>query len=141
MHAVATAMKLQDPYVLAAMDGLESPTNASQAPSSSKVRAEPTALFFVVFGLICEALSLSSADSTPSAETRRNAIIALETLKSLVKPEYSGNALLDASIFDEFSSICYRMAMTESASVQSHLVEAIASFAVSQKENIIARAR
>lgn len=139
MSAVSTSMKLRDPYVLAAMDGLDSPP--SESLSSSKPRAEPTALFFAIFGLICEALALSSADSTPSAEIRRNVIIALETLKSLVKPEYSGNALLESSIFDEFSSLCYRMAMTESASVQSHLVEVIASFAVSQKVNTIGKAR
>ena len=136
MHAVATAMAANDPHVLAAMDGLDAPANAPPPPREPKARTEPTALFFAIFGLIYEALARSSADSTPSPEIRRDAIVALETLKSLVRPEYSGNALLESTVFDEFTSLCYRMAMTESASVQSHLVEVISSFAVSQKQNI-----
>ncbi|EJD04810.1 clathrin-coated vesicle protein [Fomitiporia mediterranea MF3/22] len=145
LHAVATAMKVGDPYILAAMDGLEStdlnnkdnPPTLIQSNSSSS-REEPTALFFAIFGLIYEALATSSADATPSPTVRQNAIIALEALKSLVKPEYSGKALLESTIFDEFTSLCYRMAMTESAAVQTHLVEAVAVFATSQKESMLA---
>lgn len=130
-------MKLSDPYVLAAMDGLES-VDTQKLPLVQNVssRAEPTALFFAVFGLIYEALAVSSADATPSPELRQNAITALKALKSLVKPEYSGRAILDPTIFDEFTSLCYRMAMTESAAVQVHLVETVASFATSQKDNM-----
>lgn len=138
MQAVATAMKLGDPHILAAMDGLES-TEMNKQPSliqNSAPREEPTALFFAIFGLVYEALAASSADATPSPELRQNAIISLEALKSLVRPEYSGKALLEPTIFDEFTSLCYRMAMTESASVQTHLVEAVAIFATSQKENM-----
>lgn len=140
MHAVATSMKLGDPHILAAMDGLES-SDKDKAPSSfltqdSSSREEPTALFFAIFGLIYEALAASSADATPSPELRRNAIIALEALKSLVRPEYSGKALLEPTIFDEFTSLCYRMGLTESAGVQSHIVEVVAAFATSQKDNM-----
>ncbi|KAH8115151.1 clathrin-coated vesicle protein [Phellopilus nigrolimitatus] len=137
LHAVATAMRLGDPYVLAAMDGLEKVEN-ERPPliRNTSIREEPTALFFAIFGLVYEALASSSADATPSEALRRNAMIALEALKSLVKPEYSGKALLDPTIFDEFNSLCYRMAMTESTAVQIRLVEAIAVLATSQKENM-----
>ncbi|KAL5476373.1 hypothetical protein ACEPAI_3473 [Sanghuangporus weigelae] len=136
MHAVATAMKLGDPHVLAAMDGLESCETNKQPSLIQNSREEPTALFFAIFGLIYEALAASSADATPSPELRQNAVIALEALKSLVRPEYAGKALLDPAIFDEFTSLCYRMAMTESAFVQTHLVEAVAAFATSQRDNM-----
>ena len=141
MHAVATAMKGNDPYVLAAMDGHEKFDSTQEQTSlithsTSATRDEPTALFFALFGLVYEALAASSADATPSTALRENAVIALETTKSLVKPEYSGKALLDPTIFSEFTGLCYRMAMTESAAVQIHLVEAVAAFATSQKENM-----
>ncbi|KAI5117719.1 hypothetical protein M0805_001805 [Coniferiporia weirii] len=138
LHAIATAMKLGDTCVLAAMDGLES-VDGEGSPSSVQGmanREEPSALFFAIFGLVYEALASSSADATSSPKLRQNAIIALEALKGLVRPEYSGKALLEPTIFSEFTGLCYRMSMTESAAVQVHLVEAIAIFATSQKQNL-----
>ena len=126
-------MKLGDPFVLSAMDGQEDGNGQAPRASDLAKREEPTALFYAIFGLAYEALAASSADSNPSVKLRQNATIALEALKSLLLPEYSGNALLDPTIFDEFMSLCYRMAMTESAVVQVHLVEAIAIFATNQK--------
>ena len=111
-------MKTNAAHILLAMDGLESSDGNSAVASSSSGREEPTALVFALFGLTYEALAVSSADATPSAKMRHNALIALEALKSLVKPQYSGRALLDPPIFNEFTSLCYRMAMTESAAVQ-----------------------
>ena len=93
-------------------------------------------MFFALFGLIYEALVTSSADANPSTKTQQNAIIALKALKCLVKPEYSGKALLDPTILDEFISLCYRMALTESATVQVHLVETVSAFANSQAERL-----
>ena len=116
------------------MDGLE--PGDGNATVSSAERDEPAALFFALFGLIFEALAASSADATPSAKLRRNALIALDALKSLVKPIYSGKALLDPPILSEFLSLSYRMAMTESAATQVHLVEVISAFATSQATNI-----
>ena len=132
LHAVSTAMKANDPYVLASMDGLDT------VPASLRdTREEPTLLFFVLFGLIYEALALSSADSTPSPTLRSNASIALEALESLVKPEYSGKALLDEPIFEEFRGMCIRIAMTEGATVCIKLVRVVRAFAESQKKNLL----
>ncbi|KAF8523823.1 ARM repeat-containing protein [Gautieria morchelliformis] len=136
LKAVATAMQSNDPYILAAMDGKAS-TSASNAPLS--LRNEPTAFFFVVFGLVYDALATSSADSTSTGASRETAVTALKALKSLVRPEYSGNAILDSVIFGEFSGLCYRMAMTETAAVQIHLVEAIAALANSQSSSLTPR--
>ena len=41
---------------------------------------------------------------------------------------------MEPSIFEEFISLCYRIAMTETAGVQAHLVEVL-SLAVSQGFN------
>lgn len=133
-------MAVGEPNVLLAMDGLDA--NDGQAASkNTSSRDEPTALFFAVFGLVYEVLATSSADSSPSVKLRQNSIIALEALKSLVKPEYSGRALLETSIFDELTSLCYRMAVTEPPSTLVHLVEAIATFASSQKTRMMATQR
>lgn len=130
-------MQKRDPYILAAMDGQETTGQKASLTEDQNQREEPTAMFFALFGLVYEALATSSADATSTTALRQNAIVALEALKSLVKPEYSGKAIFEPVIFDEFTSLCYRMAMTESPAVQIHLVDAIASFASSQKHRLL----
>ncbi|KAJ3824050.1 clathrin-coated vesicle protein [Lentinula raphanica] len=131
LQAVASSMQAKDPYIAAAMDGSESITNSD---NSQRSREEPTTFFYIVFGLVYEALAQASTDSLTNSATRQASVIAsLQALKSLVKPEYAGNAILDPAIFDEFISICYRLAMTEAAPIQIHLVEVMTVFAASQR--------
>jgi hypothetical protein len=40
--------------------------------------------------------------------------------------------MMEPTMFDEFISLCYRIAMTESASIQIHLVEMLSVLAASQ---------
>lgn len=130
LQAVASAMDTHDPCVQAAMDGLESPATATANGTATPPRTEPTALFFVIYGLVYEALSVNSSDA-PSAQRNTISLIAMHTLNNLVRPEYAGNALLDAPIFDELISLWYRMAMTETPALQIQLLETISAFAVS----------
>jgi HEAT repeat-containing protein 5 len=102
-------------------------------PVSSAGRPEPCAMFFVVFGLVYEALANSAVESTTSALTRQPiTIAALQSLKYLTKPEFSGQSLQETTIFDEFINLCYRMVMTEAASIQVHLIEAMVTLATTQ---------
>jgi hypothetical protein len=126
-------MECGDPHIHAAMDGQEFYARAK--PESIGRREEPTAFFFVIFGLVYEALATSSAESTSAASVRQALVIAaLQALKSLVRPEYSGKAIREPTIFEEFISLCYRIAMTESAKIQVHLVEMLSIFAASQDQ-------
>ena len=85
--------------------------------------------FFVVFGLVFEALSTSTPDS--GAQTSRTTVIALKALKCLVQSQYAGSAFKDVAVFEELVNMFYRMALTESVTVQIHLVETLASLATS----------
>ena len=116
-------MKAQDPHILAAMDGKETSTAPTLVAAP---RDDPTAFFFVLFGLVYETLCTNSPDTPLGKET---SAAALDVLGYLVRPEYSGRALFEPTIFEEFTSFCYRIAMTESAPIQLHLVSAIASLA------------
>lgn len=135
LQAVASAMDAHDPGVQAAMDGLENPEPVTTNGTSTSPRTEPTALFFVIFGLVYEALSVNSSDS-PSAQRSTLSLIAMRTLKNLVRPEYAGTALLDGPIFDELISLWYRMAMTETPTLQIHLLETVSAFAVSYRGHV-----
>ncbi|CAK5273821.1 unnamed protein product [Mycena citricolor] len=126
LQAVAAAMQAKDPNILACMDGLDAPP-----PTTGN---EPTMLFYVIFGLVYESLATASTESSPTSSLNRQTtvIAALQTLKSLVRPEYAGKAIMEPPIFDEFTSLCYRMAMTENAAVQVHLVEVVSVLASTQ---------
>lgn len=126
-------MQTDDPHILAAMDGQEV-KNDDASNLKGNLRSEPTAFFFVVFGLVFEALTTSSVDATSTTSSRQLTVIAaLEALKSLVRPEYSGTAMMEPTTFDEFIGLCYRMAMTESAEIQAHLVEMLAILATTNQ--------
>ncbi|KAF7355790.1 Clathrin-coated vesicle protein [Mycena sanguinolenta] len=132
LQAVATAMHSNDPHVLAAMDGQELAKDV-KPPVKEARRQEPAMFFFIVFGLVYEALATASAESSSSLTSRQATVIAaLQTLKCLVRPEYAGRAMMEPAIFDEFISLCYRMAMTEPARIQIHLVEVLAIMAATQ---------
>lgn len=126
-------MQSDDPSILAAMDGQEVPS--SQPPSKTQLdsREEPTVFFFVVFGLVYEALATSTADAGPDAQ--RTSIVSLQALKCLVKRKYCGRVFNDPPLFEELLNLFYRMALTEPSGVQVHLVEAIASLAESIKSD------
>ncbi|KAG8776236.1 hypothetical protein FRC15_012050 [Serendipita sp. 397] len=126
IKAVAIMMQTRDPHILPAMDGKEG------AVGSMPQNEGPTALFFVVFGLVYEALVQASTSSTSSASSQPIIIAALETMENLVRPEYAGDAILDNAVFDEFTSLCYRMAMMENATVHIPLVRTITSLASTQ---------
>ncbi|KAG8714844.1 hypothetical protein FRC11_006860 [Ceratobasidium sp. 423] len=134
LAAVGCAMKAGDSNLLQAMDGLD-PTTAA-TPAAKTARKDPTECFFVVLGLVYEALSNASSDSAATAETKTTALTAIQVLAYLVRPEYAGQAVLDPPIFDELIALWYRMTMTEPWSIQTYLVGAIASLAKSQHASI-----
>ncbi|TBU59882.1 clathrin-coated vesicle protein [Dichomitus squalens] len=131
LNAVAIAMQNDDPSILAAMDGQDALPDGPPSDIQSGTREEPTTFFFVVFGLVYEALATSTPDS--GLEAQRNSIVSLQALKCLVRRKYCGRVFNDQPLFEELLSLLYRMALTESSGVQIHLVEAIASLADSIK--------
>ncbi|KAF8761979.1 Clathrin-coated vesicle protein [Rhizoctonia solani] len=130
LAAVGCEMKAGDPHILQAMDGIDPATTTIN--TSKVTRKDPTGCFFVILGLVYEALSNASSDSTATSETKATALTAIQVLAYLVRPEYAGQAILDQPIFDELVALWYRMTMTEPWSIQTYLVGTIASFAKSQ---------
>lgn len=124
-------MQAKDPNIVAAMDGKEDDL-PTPTPDSTFKRNGPTAFFFIVFGLVYEALAQASTNSASAVSNQDVSIAALEALENLVRPEYAGDAIMEPTIFEEFTSLCYRMAMMETATVQIPLIRAVASLASSQ---------
>ncbi len=131
LNAVAIAMQNDDPSILAAMDGQETPSVHPPSKAQTDNREEPTTFFFVVFGLVYEALATSTPDAGP--DEQRTSIVSLQALKYLVRRKYCGSVFNDPPLFEELLNLFYRMALTEPSGVQLHLVEVVASLADSIK--------
>ncbi|KAG2033122.1 armadillo-type protein [Suillus americanus] len=123
LQAVANAMNRSDQYISAAILGKEIGSSVNDIDSAAE---GPAPLFFPLFGLIYEALATSSPDTSSRGDT---VIACLGALKCLLDPRYSGKALLEPTIFQEFMSLSHRMAMTESAEVLIHLITVLTTFA------------
>ncbi|KAG8716699.1 hypothetical protein FRC08_008984 [Ceratobasidium sp. 394] len=134
LAAVGCAMKAGDPHLLPAMDGLDPATAGT--PTDKGMRKGPTECFFVILGLVYEALSTVSSDSTATPESRAIALTSVQVLAYLIRPEYAGQAVLDAPIFEELIALWYRMSMTEPWEVQAYLVGAVASLVRSHQSHM-----
>lgn len=125
-------MEAGDPLIRCAMDGRE-PSDADAVSRMNGDTEHPTTFFFVIFGLVFEALVTSSPDA--GRQDVKGTTTALKALKSLVRNQYAGNAFRDVAIFEELVNLCYRMALTEPLSVQVNLVETLSSLAKSVMKN------
>ncbi|KAG2133962.1 armadillo-type protein [Suillus cothurnatus] len=123
LQAVANAMNRSDQYISATILGKEVGSSVDSIDSAAE---GPAPLFFPLFGLIYEALATSLPDTSSRVDT---VIACLGALKCLLDPRYSGKALLEPTIFQEFMSLSHRMAMTESAEVLVHLITVLTTFA------------
>ena len=105
-------MDAKDPHILAAMNGKEvNHQNPQGVATTASDRREPTAFFFVIFGLFYEAIATASADA--SSESQSGVVVsALMALKFLIRPECSSQAIMEPMIYQEFINLCSRMDMT-----------------------------
>ncbi|KAH7927705.1 ARM repeat-containing protein [Leucogyrophana mollusca] len=129
LQAIANAMERADPYISAAMLGREGEPGPISNNTRSSTRGEPAPMFFIAFGLVYEALAVSSPEPSSATESRTITLVAsLRALKCLVDPRYSGMALLEPIVFKEFINLCYRLVMVESAVVLGHLIDVVMAF-------------
>lgn len=84
-------------------------------------RDEPTAFFFMLFGIVIEALTSRPGNDTPSSEVQTLEI--LSALKRILRPSVSGNAVFQDAVFTETTELFDRLALTESPDVQLVIVE------------------
>lgn len=107
-------------------------SSTAAQPSSNGLelsQTEPAPLFFVIFGLIYEALAISSPQSSSTPNARSATVTtSLRALKCLIDPRYSGKALLEPAVYKEFISLCYRTAMVENAATLVHLIDVVTVF-------------
>jgi len=126
VDAIASLIDQDVEFVFDALDG----KTGSEAPKlddfgagrhNINYRDEPTAFFFMLFGIVIEALITQPNNDTPSTEAQTLDI--LSALKRILRPSVSGNAVFQDAVFAETTELFDRLALTESPDVQLVIVE------------------
>jgi hypothetical protein len=84
-------------------------------------REEPTAFFFVLFGIVVESLTTQPSNDTPDTDSQT--LGALSALKRILRPSVAGPAVFESKVFSETLELFARLALTESLSVQLVIVD------------------
>ena len=121
-------MQSKDYFILAAMDG----QGIQEDIRVDTKRADSAVYYPIVFGLVYEALATSSTEAAASAASDYIVATALTAMRSLVRPEYSGNTLFEPATFTELTGLFYRITLTEPPEIQSLLVEVLLSIVSSR---------
>ena len=104
-------------------DALDGKTDEQKANgtvrSDINYRDEPAAFFFVLFGIVIEALTTRSE----GPDSERQTLEILSALKRILRPSVSGNAIFQDTVFSETIELFDRLALTEGLDVQVVIVD------------------
>ncbi|GAM83742.1 hypothetical protein ANO11243_017320 [Dothideomycetidae sp. 11243] len=125
VDAIASLIDEDSEFVFDALDGKldQSSTNGVNHSTKEAInyREEPTAFFFVLFGLAFEALASRFDDGDAIARSRRLDI--LHALKKILRPSVAGTAIYQDAVFSETMDLLDRIVLTEGLDVQTVIVE------------------
>ena len=110
-------------------DALDGKTNTSEPKLNDfgvdrndiNYRDEPAAFFFVLFGIVIEALT--TRPGSDATNTEAQTLDVLSALKRILRPSVSGNAVFQDAVFAETTELFDRLALTEGLDVQLVIVD------------------
>lgn len=106
----------------------EPPIDTKIDRSQIDYRAEPAAFFFVLFGIVIEALTTRPA--TDGQRDTGQVSEMLSALKRILQPSVSGQAIYQDTVFSETMELFDRLALTEGLDVQLIIVDIARSLCV-----------
>ncbi|KAL9104380.1 MAG: hypothetical protein Q9163_000680 [Psora crenata] len=124
VEAIASLIDQDSDLVFDALDGKKEGTNTNGAKSvrhDINYRDEPAAFFFVLFGIVMEALTSRPGSDAVHGETETLGI--LSALKRILRPSVAGNAIFQDTVFSETTELFDRLALTEGLDVQLVIVD------------------
>lgn len=121
VDAIASLIDQDSNFVFDALDG-KSATPQTNGTVVTKhdidYRDEPAAFFFVLFGIVIEALT-----TRPGSGSEMQTLEILSALKRILRPSVSGNAVFQDAVFAETMELFDRLALTEGLDVQLVIVD------------------
>ncbi|KAL9584942.1 MAG: hypothetical protein Q9203_004455 [Teloschistes exilis] len=118
VDAIASLIERDPQFVFDAVYGKKdsAQTNGLTPKTSINYRDEPVAFFFVLFGIVIEALVGRSSNPADTLKI-------LSALKKILSPSVAGNAIFQDAVFSETVETFDRLALTEGLAAQSILVD------------------
>ena len=119
VDAVASLIDQDSDFVFDALDGKSAHRNNGSITTKHDIdyRDEPAAFFFVLFGIVVEALN-----TRPGSDSEVQTLEILSALKRILQPSVCGNAVFQDVVFAETVELFDRLALTESLDVQLVIV-------------------
>ncbi|KAL8687967.1 MAG: hypothetical protein Q9218_006000, partial [Villophora microphyllina] len=118
VNAIASLIEKDPQFVFDAVYGRKDVTQANGETPKTNInyRDEPVAFFFVLFGIVIEAIV--SRSSNPN-----DTLKILSALKKILSPAVAGNAIFQDAVFSETIESFDRLALTEDLAAQNILVD------------------
>ncbi|KAI9839364.1 MAG: hypothetical protein M1837_002131 [Sclerophora amabilis] len=123
VFAIASLIEQDTSFVFDALDG-KSETVTTNGPSKGNdinYRDEPVAFFFVLFGIVFEALVEKPGND--SLATKEQILEVLLALKKILHPSVSGHAIYQDVIFSETMDLLDRLVLTEGLEIQAVIID------------------
>lgn len=124
VEAIASLIDQDSDFVFDALDDKTAAPKMNGANTEKddiNYRDEPAAFFFVLFGIVIEALTTRSNSDGTNGEVPSLGI--LSALKRILQPSVSGNAIYQDAVFSETMELFDRLALTEGIDVQLVIVD------------------
>ena len=124
VEAIASLIDQDSDFVFDALDGRTSKSITNGASSyrhDINYRDEPAAFFFVLFGIVIEALTTRPGSQSTRGDNQTLEI--LSALKRIVKPSVAGSAIFQDTVFSETMELFDRLALTEGIDVQLVMID------------------
>lgn len=125
VEAIASLIEQDSDFAFTALDGKTgevSDVNGIAAKGNHiNYRDEPVAFFFVLFGIVFEAL-VTRSSSNSSAESQ-GTLEMLSAFRKILRPSVSGTAVYQDAVFSETMELLDRLVLTERPNVQAVIVE------------------
>ena len=123
VDAIASLIDSDSDFVFDALDGKSKPSTNGTTSERDDInyRDEPAAFFFVLFGIVIEALTTRPPSDNQDGESQILEILL--ALKRILRPSVSGQAIFQDAVFSETVELFDRLALTEGLEVQLVVVE------------------
>ena len=118
VDAIASLIEHDPQFVFDALDGRKSTAQINSATPETNInyRDEPVAFFFVLFGIVIEAL-------TDRSNKQGDTLKILLALKKILSRSVAGTAIFQDAVFSETIELFDRLALTEGLAAQNVLVD------------------
>ena len=113
VDAITTLIEEDSEFIFQALDGqkkIEEKSPSARKPSEINYRDEPVAFFFLLFGIVFEALTQRPKDN--SAAHKESVLELLQALQRILRPAVSGRSIYQEAIFSETLDVLGRLVLT-----------------------------